>query len=312
VSRYRLFFKLICQLQTSYLINKLQLTKQSYYITQTSTGTLYIWEWETVHWSNIISCYHYVAHHPRIFLIARHESCPTCMSWNLRWRENRTKSRFYKTLRLTVKVLFQIILKPNQNFGDRRPLFKIDYFNPLLLNLPATQTNHLQLILNSAACAVAKTPKFHHITLILKYLHWLKINVRIKYKVLYLTYKSLKTGQPSYLHSLLSFPSHCCTRSSSLVTLRPSLTSHLKIANRSYYHSAPVLWNNLPSDLRHVAHHIIPSPILNSPDSNLPTSLFLIISFILHVLLSLYSTNLSHDWYLRYSPNFVVVFAISF
>jgi len=38
----------------------------------------------------------------------------------------------------------------------------------LLLNLPATQTNRLQLVLNSAARAVTETPKFHHITPILK------------------------------------------------------------------------------------------------------------------------------------------------
>jgi len=59
---------------------------------------------------------------------------------------------------------------------------KIDYCNSLLLNLPATQTNRLQLVINSAARAVTKTPNFHHITPILKYLHWLKINERIKYK----------------------------------------------------------------------------------------------------------------------------------
>jgi len=98
---------------------------------------------------------------------------------------------------------------------------------------------------------------------------------RIKYKVLSLTYKSLKTGQPSYLRSLLSFRSHRCTRSSSLITLsRPSLTSRLKIANRSFYHSAPVLWNNQPSHLRQVVHHVTPS-ISNSPVSDLSTSLFL-------------------------------------
>jgi len=143
---------------------------------------------------------------------------------------------------------------------------KIDYCHSLLLNLPATQTNRLQLVLNSAACAVTKTPKFYHITPLLKYLHWLKINDRIKYKVFSYTYKSLETSQPSYLSSLLSFPSHRCTWSSSLITLsRPSITSCLKVANISYYHFAPVLWNNLPSDLRHVAHHVTPSPILNSP-----------------------------------------------
>jgi len=42
---------------------------------------------------------------------------------------------------------------------------KIDYcnsllLNSLLLNLPATQTNRLQLVLNSASRAVTKTPKF--------------------------------------------------------------------------------------------------------------------------------------------------------
>jgi len=58
---------------------------------------------------------------------------------------------------------------------------KIDYCNSLLLNLTATQTNRLQLVLNSAARAVTKTPKFHHITPILKSLYWLKINDRIKY-----------------------------------------------------------------------------------------------------------------------------------
>ena len=61
---------------------------------------------------------------------------------------------------------------------------KIDYCNSLLLNLPAAQTNHLQLVLNSAARAVTKTPKFHHVTRILESLHWLKINERIQYKVL--------------------------------------------------------------------------------------------------------------------------------
>ena len=48
---------------------------------------------------------------------------------------------------------------------------KLDYGNSLLLNLPFTQTNRLQLVLNSAARAVTKTPKFHHITLVLKFLH---------------------------------------------------------------------------------------------------------------------------------------------
>jgi len=70
------------------------------------------------------------------------------------------------------------------------------------------------------------------ITLNLKSLHWLKTNERIKCKVLCLTFKSLKTGQPSYIRSPnLSFPSHCFTRSTLINLSRPFITSRIKIAN---------------------------------------------------------------------------------
>ena len=66
-----------------------------------------------------------------------------------------------------------------------------------------------------------------------------------------LSCKSLQTGKPCYLRSLLSFTPNRSTRFSSLVTLnRPSNSSRLKITNRSVYHSAPALWNTLPPDLR--------------------------------------------------------------
>ena len=64
---------------------------------------------------------------------------------------------------------------------------KLDYCNSLYLNISNQQLNRLQLILNSAARAVTKTPKFHHITPHLKSLHWLKITQRIQYKILSLT-----------------------------------------------------------------------------------------------------------------------------
>jgi len=111
---------------------------------------------------------------------------------------------------------------------------------------------------------------------------------------------------------LLSFPSHRCTRSSLITLSRPnSLTSRLKIANRSFYHSALVLWNNIQSDLRHVAHHVTPSPILNSLVSELSTSHFLeklksISLYIYPFLRNLYSLIISQDCYLRYWSSFVV------
>lgn len=59
----------------------------------------------------------------------------------------------------------------------------VDYCNSLLLSLPANQANRLQCTLNSPACAVTETPKLHHISTILKSLHWLKTHQRHQYKV---------------------------------------------------------------------------------------------------------------------------------
>ena len=84
-----------------------------------------------------------------------------------------------------------------------------------------------------------KSPKSTHITPILKSLHWLKVNERIEYKLLSLTYTVLTTAQPSYLHNLISLQPPCSTRSSSVVTLsRPPTTSSLKsqIAHLDMHH----------------------------------------------------------------------------
>ena len=57
-------------------------------------------------------------------------------------------------------------------------------------NLPNCQLNRLQQIQNSLACAVVvKAPKSTHIIPILKSLQWLKVNERIDYKLLSVTYK---------------------------------------------------------------------------------------------------------------------------
>lgn len=164
---------------------------------------------------------------------------------------------------------------------------KLDYCNSLFLNLPATQTNRLQLVLNAAARAVTKTPKFHHISPILKSLHWLKIHQRIQYKIISLTHKALHSGHPSYLRTLLHLNHTRSTRSSSLITLtRPANNSSLQITNRSFCLAAPALWNSLPSDIRHKSHSTSPQSALNWTPFDISPSVF-------HKRLKTYLFNLS-------------------
>jgi len=98
---------------------------------------------------------------------------------------------------------------------------------------------------------VAKAPEFCHVIPILKSLHWLKINERIEYKLLVLTYKALTTAQPTYLHSLISVQPPRATRCSSVVTFsRPPTSFSLRITNRSFRYASPHLWNQLPVSFR--------------------------------------------------------------
>ena len=164
---------------------------------------------------------------------------------------------------------------------------KLDYCNSLFLNLPISQTNRLQLVINAAARAITKTPKLHHISPILKSLHWLKIRERINYKIISLTHKTLHTGHPSYLRTLLHLNHTRSTRSSYLVTLtRPTNHSSLKITNRSFFHSAPALWNSIPSELRLKSN-------CTSFQSTLYSSPFAISPSVFHKKLKTYLFNLS-------------------
>ena len=98
---------------------------------------------------------------------------------------------------------------------------------------------------------VANTPKYSHITPVLKSLHWLKIEQRIQYKLISPTYKILTTSQPTYLHNLISLQTDNNTRSSDVVTLaRPSPASSLKVTDRSFQYASHHLWNQLPFSLR--------------------------------------------------------------
>ena len=57
-----------------------------------------------------------------------------------------------------------------------------------------------------------KTRRFHHICPVLKSFHWLKINQRIDYKIISLTYKA-QTQHPAYIFAL--------SWSSAIITLTP-------------------------------------------------------------------------------------------
>ena len=91
---------------------------------------------------------------------------------------------------------------------------RLDYCNNIIYNVPRSKTDRLQRLKNQCARISTKSPRRKHITPVFqKKNHWLKIQVRIIYTILMLTYKSYYNIAPSYLCELINKnESHVNTR----------------------------------------------------------------------------------------------------
>ena len=81
---------------------------------------------------------------------------------------------------------------------------RLDYCNSLLYKVPLHKTDRLHRLQNQCARILTKSPRREHITPALKSLHWLKIQDRITYKILMLTYKSYYNIVTTYLCELIN------------------------------------------------------------------------------------------------------------
>ena len=128
---------------------------------------------------------------------------------------------------------------------------KLEHCNSLLYNLPKYAVKKLQCVQNAAARLITFSSRFNHITPILKDLHWLPINERIKFKILILNFKALHDLSPSYIQELISLycPSRTL-RSSTSLRLNPTSYNLKSYGSRAFAVYSLQLWNDLPEHIK--------------------------------------------------------------
>ena len=104
----------------------------------------------------------------------------------------------------------------------------------------------VQTIQNRACRIVNKLKKTSTVNEHLKELHWLKVQERIEFKIILLTFKCLNNLAPSYLTEILQYNNISGSRAPTLKRLLCNST----VGNRAFISYAPRLWNKLPQELK--------------------------------------------------------------
>ena len=99
---------------------------------------------------------------------------------------------------------------------------------------------------------MCRIPKAAHITQYMKDLHWLPIVMRIRFKVLLLTYRAYHDMAPAYLCELVTpyTPGKSGLRSQHKKQLERTVTYLKSYGDRSFQYAAIKEWHSLPLDIR--------------------------------------------------------------
>ena len=178
-----------------------------------------------------------------------------CHSAYLAVRQVASIHRYLMKKKTTVQLVCSFVLS------------RLDYCTTNLAGLPATHIARLQKIQNNAARPVLQKSKRHHVTTLLKQLHWLPIQTHI-YKLTTLAFQHFDDSLPQYLSSRLDI--HQPFRSLRSSNDRLLRVPHWKLKSfgyRFFSYKGSVVWNSLPTDLKF-------SSSLASFKSKLKTHLF--------------------------------------
>jgi hypothetical protein len=127
---------------------------------------------------------------------------------------------------------------------------RIIFCAPLLYGMNKSHLQQLQRVLNASVRVTFGKKRRENVDDIMKTLAWLPVEHLITSRLLHLVHRALHTGSPYYLSELLRLynPSRQLRSSDTrLLEVPPVRTGS---GERAFSRAAPLLWNNLPNEIR--------------------------------------------------------------
>ena len=116
---------------------------------------------------------------------------------------NKLSSMIYRSIKGIARIRHLLNDNTTKTLVQSLVLSKPDCCNSILLRTPKYNLDKLQHLQNMTCRIILKLYKYEYIMDHLIWLHWLKVNKRITYKIAMLVYKCMNGSAPEYLAKLV-------------------------------------------------------------------------------------------------------------
>jgi len=148
----------------------------------------------------------------------------------------------YYHLRRLFQLRNLVSQKVMAQLGKSLILFRLDYCNSVLINLPASTIAPLQRVKNTAIRLVLGLDRRSSITAALCKLHWLPVHYRLLFKMATLMHDVFHQRRPAYIHNLVTFTESDSAQSwlrSSTTRSAVTVRTRTKLGGRDFSVSGP-------------------------------------------------------------------------